>query len=98
MAEIRYRREFTAPYGVLEPVSPLVRRILARNPGPFTFKGTGTYVVGRGTVAIIDPGPLIEEHVAALLEGLRGETVSHILVTHTHHDHSPAAAAVKQAT
>jgi glyoxylase-like metal-dependent hydrolase (beta-lactamase superfamily II) len=98
MAEIKFRRDFEAPYGVLEPVSPLIRRILARNPGPFTFKGTGTYVVGSGTVAIIDPGPDIAQHIDALLEALKGETVSHILVTHTHHDHSPAAAAVKRAT
>jgi glyoxylase-like metal-dependent hydrolase (beta-lactamase superfamily II) len=98
MAEIKFRRDFEAPYGVLEPVSPLIRRILARNPGPFTFKGTGTYVVGHGTVAIIDPGPDIAAHIDALLAALKGETVSHILVTHTHHDHSPAAAAVKRAT
>ena len=98
MAEINFRRDFDVPYGVLEPISPLIRRIVARNPGPFTFKGTGTYVVGRGTVAIIDPGPDIAAHIDALLEALRGETVSHILVTHTHHDHSPAAAAVKRAT
>ena len=98
MAEIKFRRDFEVAHGVLEPVSPLIRRIVARNPGPFTFTGTGTYVVGRGTVAIIDPGPDIAEHIDALLGALRGETVSHILVTHTHHDHSPAAAAVKHAT
>ena len=86
-------RSFTAEYGRLEQVSPLVRRILARNPGPFTFLGTGTYVVGRGRVAVIDPGPDLAEHVTALLAGLAGESVSHILITHTHLDHSPAAAA-----
>jgi glyoxylase-like metal-dependent hydrolase (beta-lactamase superfamily II) len=98
MAEIKFRRDFDVAHGVLEPISPLIRRIVARNPGPFTFTGTGTYVVGHGTVAIIDPGPDITEHIDALLGALRGETVSHILVTHTHHDHSPAAAAVKRAT
>ena len=91
-------RDFICEYGVLEPVTPLVRRLVARNPGPFTFRGTGTYVVGRGTVAVIDPGPDLADHVDALLRALRGETVSHILVTHTHLDHSPAAAALKAAT
>ncbi len=95
---MRADRSFSAAYGVLEPVAPLVRRILARNPGPFTFRGTGTYVVGRGKVAVIDPGPDLAEHVAALLAALAGETVTHILVTHTHRDHSPAAAALKAAT
>jgi glyoxylase-like metal-dependent hydrolase (beta-lactamase superfamily II) len=91
-------RSFACPYGVLETVSPLVRRIVARNPGPFTFLGTGTYLVGRGEVAVIDPGPLLPEHVEALLAGLVGEKVSHILITHTHSDHSPAAGLLKVAT
>ena len=91
-------RNFTAEYGRLEQVSPLIRRIVARNPGPFTFLGTGTYVVGRGRVAVIDPGPDLASHVAALLSGLAGESVSHILITHTHLDHSPAAAALQAAT
>ena len=96
--EIPYRREFAFEYGTLEPVAPGVRRIVARNPGPFTYRGTGTYVVGEGEVAIIDPGPDLAEHVDALLAGLAGERVSHILVTHTHNDHSPAAKPVKEAT
>src|SRR5829696_2972388 len=96
--EIPYRREFAFEYGRLEPVAPGVRRIVARNPGPFTFRGTGTYVVGDGEVAVIDPGPDLAEHVAALLASLAGERVSHILVTHTHRDHSPAAKALKEAT
>jgi glyoxylase-like metal-dependent hydrolase (beta-lactamase superfamily II) len=96
--EIPFNRDFACPYGVAEWVSPLIRRIVAQNPSPFTFKGTGTYVVGRGRVAVIDPGPDLAEHVAALGDALRGETVSHILVTHTHLDHSPAAAALKRAT
>ncbi|MGE3783072.1 MAG: MBL fold metallo-hydrolase, partial [Alphaproteobacteria bacterium] len=75
-----------------------VRRIVARTPGPFTFTGTGTYVVGDGEVAIIDPGPDLPEHIGALLASLEGEQVTHILVTHTHRDHSPAAKAVKEAT
>src|SRR5271163_317974 len=96
--EIPFRREFSFEYGRLERVAPGIRRIVARNPSPFTFKGTGTYVVGEGEVAVIDPGPDLDEHVAALLAGLKGEQVTHILVTHTHRDHSPASAAVKAAT
>src|SRR6202035_3258611 len=96
--EIPFRREFAFEYGRLEPVAPGIRRIVARNPGPFTFRGTGTYVVGEGKVAIIDPGPDLPEHIEALLMDLAGEEVTHILVTHTHRDHSPAAAAVKEAT
>ena len=96
--EIPFRRDFAFEYGRLEPVAPGLRRIVARNPSPFTFKGTGTYVVGHGDVAVIDPGPDIAEHVEALVQGLGGERVSHILVTHTHRDHSPAAAALKEMT
>jgi glyoxylase-like metal-dependent hydrolase (beta-lactamase superfamily II) len=90
----------SAAYGQLQARSPLVRRMLARNPSPFTFTGTGTFVVGRpgGTVAVIDPGPDDPAHVAALVAALAGETVSHIVITHTHMDHSPAAPALKAAT
>ncbi len=87
-----------ANWGRLQPRSPLVRRLLARNPSAFTFTGTGTFVVGQGTVAVIDPGPADPTHIAALIDGLAGETVSHIVVTHTHMDHSPAAPALKAAT
>jgi glyoxylase-like metal-dependent hydrolase (beta-lactamase superfamily II) len=96
--EIPFRREFSFEYGRLERVAPGIRRIVARNPGPFTFRGTGTYVVGDGEVAVIDPGPDLDEHVEALLAGLAGEQITHILITHTHRDHSPAAAAVKAAS
>src|SRR3712207_9340158 len=74
-------------------VSPLVRRIVAGNPGPITFTGTCSYIVGRDRVAVIDPGPDLPEHLDALMQAIRGETVSHILVSHTHRDHSPAARA-----
>jgi len=96
--EIPYRRELAFEYGRLERVAPGVRRIVARNPGPFTFKGTGTYVVGEGEVAVIDPGPELAEHIDALLASLADEQVTHILVTHTHRDHSPAAKALKEAS
>ncbi len=87
-----------AAYGRLAARSPLVRRLLARNPSPFTFTGTGTFVVGHGDVAVIDPGPADPDHVAALLTALAGERITHIVVTHTHMDHSPAAPAVQAAT
>src|SRR5438874_11940114 len=96
--DIPFRREIAFEYGRLEKVAPGVRRIVARNPGPFTFKGTGTYVVGEGEVAVIDPGPELAEHVDALIASLADEQVTHILVTHTHRDHSPAARAPKAAS
>ena len=86
-----------APDTVDEPM-PGVRRIMADNPGPFTFKGTLSYIVGSGKVAIVDPGPDNPAHIAALLEAVRNETVTHIFVTHTHRDHSPAVPAIKHAT
>lgn len=95
---IPFRRDMSFEYGRLEEVAPGLRRIMARNPSSFTFHGTGTYVVGHGKVAVIDPGPDDAEHIGALLAGLGGETVSHILVTHTHTDHSPGAAPLKAAT
>jgi glyoxylase-like metal-dependent hydrolase (beta-lactamase superfamily II) len=98
MGAIRFYRDFEFQYGVLETVSPLIRRIVAPNLGPFTGTGTGTYVVGRGRVAVIDPGPEIASHVQALLNSLRGETVESILITHSHVDHWPATAAIEQAT
>lgn len=86
-----------APDTVDEPM-PGIRRIMANNPGPFTFKGTVSYIVGRGKVAIIDPGPDDPAHIGALLDAVRNESVTHIFVTHTHRDHSPAVPAIKAAT
>lgn len=84
--------------GRVDVVSPLVRRVMAPNAGPFTFLGTNSYILGRGEVAIVDPGPAIEAHLDALLKAVAGETVTHILVTHTHTDHSPLAAPLKART
>jgi glyoxylase-like metal-dependent hydrolase (beta-lactamase superfamily II) len=84
--------------GALIRVSPLVRRLVANNPSPFTFTGTCCYIVGNGDVAIIDPGPDEARHIETLLAAVSGERVGHILVTHTHRDHSPAAAAISRAT
>jgi glyoxylase-like metal-dependent hydrolase (beta-lactamase superfamily II) len=96
--DIPFDRSFNLAPETVEEVAPGVRRMLADNPGPFTFKGTVSYIVGRGRVAIIDPGPLDETHIAALLDAVRGETVTHIFVTHTHRDHSPAVPRIKAAT
>src|SRR5476651_2206181 len=96
--DIPFDQTFTLPPGQVEEVTPGVRRLLCNNPSPFTFKGTISYIVGRGQVAIIDPGPDDADHIAALLAVVRGETVTHIFVTHTHRDHSPAVPAIKQAT
>ncbi len=96
--DIPFDKRFDLPPETVEEVVPGVRRVLANNPGPFTFKGTVSYIVGRGQVAIIDPGPSDETHIAALLAAVRGETVTHIFVTHTHRDHSPAVPRIKAAT
>jgi glyoxylase-like metal-dependent hydrolase (beta-lactamase superfamily II) len=96
--DIPFDKSFNLAPETVEEVAPGVRRVLADNPGPFTFKGTVSYIVGRGRVAIVDPGPLDERHIAALLDAVRGETVTHIFVTHTHRDHSPAVPRIKAAT
>ena len=93
---IPFDRAFAAPYEENVRVSPLINRVLTDNPGPFTFKGTGVYIVGGNDVAVIDPGPLVPQHVDALKRALDGKRVSHILVTHTHSDHSPAAQPLKE--
>ena len=96
--DLTFDLDFPVGAGACIAVSPLVRRIVADNPGPYTFTGTCSYVVGRGQVAIVDPGPDSPAHVEALLAAVRGETVTHILVSHTHRDHSPASRALKAAT
>jgi glyoxylase-like metal-dependent hydrolase (beta-lactamase superfamily II) len=95
---IPFVREIEFEYGRCDPVSPLIRRVIADNPGPFTYVGTGTYIVGHGVVAVIDPGPDLDGHLQALLAALEGERVSHILVTHHHADHSPLARPLAEAT
>jgi len=95
---IPFIRTLEAPYEASLQLSPLVSRVLAHNPGPFTFKGTGVYIVGKTDVAVIDPGPIIPEHLDALKRALDGKRVTHILVTHTHNDHSPAAQPLKEWT
>jgi glyoxylase-like metal-dependent hydrolase (beta-lactamase superfamily II) len=96
--DIRYNKVFDLVPGQATEIAPGVRALVANNPGPFTFKGTVSYIVGRGKVAIVDPGPDDDAHIAALLDAVRGETVNGIFVTHTHRDHSPAVPKIKAAT
>lgn len=96
--DIDFDRNFATPSGTVVQVSPLVRRIVADNPSPFTFTGTCTYIVGHGDVAVIDPGPDSPTHLEALRAALGRETVSQIVVTHTHMDHAPNARRLRDAT
>lgn len=93
---IPFVRQMTFEYGRADQVSPLIRRVIANNPGPFTFHGTGTYVVGQGEVAVIDPGPMDGDHLEALRRATEGERIAVILVTHDHADHAPLAYALAQ--
>jgi glyoxylase-like metal-dependent hydrolase (beta-lactamase superfamily II) len=96
--DIPFNKRLDLAPDTVDEAAPGVRRVMANNPGPFTFKGTISYIIGRGKVAIVDPGPNDPAHIAALLDAVRNETVTHIFVTHTHRDHSPAVPAIKQAT
>ena len=90
--------DFSFEYGACDPVTPLVRRVIANNPGPFTYTGTGTYIVGSKELAVIDPGPLDDNHLEAILTATKNEKITHIMVTHTHNDHSPLAKSLKERT
>jgi len=91
MSSIPFVREFDFEYERCDTLSPLVRRVVAENPGPFTYTGTGVYIIGHGEVAVLDPGPVLDSHMAALDRALEGERVTHVFVTHHHLDHSPLA-------
>ena len=83
----------------IDELEPGLRRIIAPNPSPMTQAGTNTYIIGTGSVAVIDPGPDSDPHLSAILGALnKGEVVSHILVTHSHLDHSPLARGLSAAT
>ena len=85
-------------YGEAVQVAPLIRRVIAPNPSKYTYHGTGTYIVGSGDVAVIDPGPISNRHRDALIAALAGERVTAILITHCHSDHSPLAAWLREHT
>ena len=89
---LKFDTSFDPRYGAAVNVAPEVQRITARNPSPFTFHGTNSYLVGKETLAVIDPGPEDEAHLQTLLEAIGNRPVSHIFVSHTHRDHSPLAA------
>ena len=95
---LAHQTEHDPRHGEAVSVAPGVVRVTARNGGPFTFRGTNSYIVGRDTLAVIDPGPDDDEHLAALQAAIAGRPVSHILVTHTHADHSPLAARLRDET
>ncbi len=95
---VPFLREDAPAHGEVEQTTPLVRRIVCGNPSAFTYRGTNTYIIGRGQVAVLDPGPVDEAHLAAMLRAVEGETVTHIVISHTHRDHSPGAHALKAAT
>ena len=90
--------EFSPPYGEIKNISQKIRRITAPNPAPYTYKGTGTYIIGHKNVAVIDPGPDIPSHIDAIMTSLSDEKITHILITHNHLDHSPAAKLLSQKT
>jgi glyoxylase-like metal-dependent hydrolase (beta-lactamase superfamily II) len=94
----KFSLAFEPSYGVPVEVAPAVFRLTVNNPSPFTFYGTNSYIIGTNTLAVIDPGPADEAHFQALLAAIGGRPVSHILLTHTHIDHSPLAARLKHAT
>ena len=98
--QIEHYRDMGAfDYGAVMRMTPLIRRVVCRNPTPFTYKGTGTYIVGTGRVAVIDPGPPLSSHVDDVLAALGpGETVTHVLITHTHSDHSSLTARLQELT
>ncbi|WP_316863421.1 MBL fold metallo-hydrolase [uncultured Cohaesibacter sp.] len=91
MTKLHFDTAFSPNHGKAISLGPGVRRLTCNNPSPFTFHGTNSYIVGEGHVAVIDPGPDDETHIAALIEATRGETISHILITHSHVDHSAGA-------
>ena len=88
--------DFNPPQGVPIELAPGLRRILAPNPSPMTYRGTNTYLVGTTDLAVIDPGPDLDQHLAAILAAIEpGQKITRIVVTHTHIDHSPLAAALR---
>ncbi len=98
MSSIAFNQEINFEYFVASEVAPKVRRMVANNGNAMTFKGTNCYILGEGNVAVVDPGPEIAEHREALLKELGNETITHIILTHTHMDHSAGIEALQEIT
>jgi glyoxylase-like metal-dependent hydrolase (beta-lactamase superfamily II) len=97
-SDIAFKTSMNFAYGEPSPMGPGVVRLVCENPGPFTFKGTNTYLVGSTELAVIDPGPADEKHLADILRVAAGRPITHIFITHTHRDHVDNAAALKAET
>ena len=95
---LTFDRDFDPCHGEAVEIVPGVRRVTAKNAGPFTFQGTNTFLIGKRALMMIDPGPADEAHVDALIRAIGDARVERILVTHTHRDHSPAAKLLKART
>lgn len=98
MSKPEFRVEFDPAHGKIVEVSDNIQRITATNSGPFTFHGTNTYILGKKNLAVIDPGPIDDDHLQLIIEAAKGRTISHIIITHTHADHSPLAKKLKELT
>ena len=89
MAEaLPFRTSMTFAYGEPRELAPGVVRLVANNPSPFTFKGTNTYLLGTDSLAVIDPGPADPAHLEAVIKTIGGRPVTHVIITHTHRDHT----------
>ncbi|WP_237155055.1 MBL fold metallo-hydrolase [Oryzibacter oryziterrae] len=95
---LEFNRNFDPCHGRVVEVAPGIRRLTARNAGPYTFKGTNSWIIGTSELIVVDPGPEDSQHVAELLQAAGKAPIRTILITHTHRDHSPAAALLKSAT
>jgi glyoxylase-like metal-dependent hydrolase (beta-lactamase superfamily II) len=95
---LRFERDFAPPHGVAQALSPLITRVVCNNPGPFTFTGTASFLVGDKSLMLIDPGPDDPQHLDALMAAIGERPVSHILITHTHVDHCALAFRLKELT
>ena len=98
MDQLNFKTGMTFAYGEAAPMGPGIVRLVARNAGPFTFKGTNTYLVGSTSLAVVDPGPHDAAHLAAILKAAGSRQITHILSTHAHRDHVDGVAALKAET